>query len=792
MLVQYFKILIRRIARERVFYMIILANLAIGYAVFILLSQFINGELSWDKNNINYDRVYRLQLFMDQKENTIKHTWSVAPALSRQNLPGLPEIEKVALLHDVGDNNKNGVFLSVDKKNQFITRFGYYADQSIFDILTFRFLEGDKEKALIQPYSMVLSETLAKKLFPAGNALGKQIYGENKVVFTVTGVYENIPERSTWKPAFIIPMSLIKTLTTNWTNYESDYGGYSFYTYILLKPNTVSKSVDDKIYTALKDYRKEHHPYLRPLSKLHTNPYFENNINIAITLFSFISVLILLLTSINFINLQTANASTRFREIGIKKAVGFNRKKLKFQFMIESLALSYVAATIGLLIAQLSYPALNKFFGAELMTGVIGNWKLIAVILLITFITGYLSGVHPAYVISTFNPVAALKQRFIEEKSNGISLKKVLMTIQFSISVFMLILSFIVYRQTNYMLTMDLGFDSNNVLFSNIVTYKKGSIEPLKQRLLQHSEITGVCVSDYIPFILPGGDDLNWVGSDPQQKVFVRFSNISYDFVPTFGLKITRGRNFSKDYLADGNKCLINETAASMIGEKDIIGRRIKLYKKDVEIIGVIKDYTVSSAFMPNEPHLYQLIQDSVKSDGLYCVRFVKGNEKAAMKIVKEEFEQFFPEDAFEFQNIQNLIQEENAVVAFKSFRRICAFIALLTVIISSIGLFGLILFFTQRKMKEVGIRKVLGFTFGNLYITLSSGFIKLLFFSVLLAWPAAFYIYKALPGANKYGIQIWEFLLGTLIILVVALGTITYQIIKSVKVRPVDILKDE
>jgi putative ABC transport system permease protein len=791
MILQYFNILLRRISKERIFYVIILANLAVGYAVFILLSQFINGELTWDKQNINYDRVYRLQLFMDQKENSIKHTWSVTAALSRNDLIKVPEVEKVALLHDVGDNNKNGVFLSVDKKNQFMTRYGYYSDQSIFDILTFRFMEGDQQKALIQPYSIVLSKTLADRLFPSGDPIGKQVYGENKVAFTVTGVYEDIPKRSTWKPAFLIPMSLFKTLS-NWTDYETDYLGYSFYTYVLLKQNAISQSVDNKIHSALKDYRKEHYPYLRPLSKLHTNPFFENNINIAIVLFSFISVLILLLSSINFINLQTANASTRFREIGIKKAIGFDRKRLWIQFMTESLALSYVAAIIGLLIAQASYPVLNKLLGTDSLTGVTGNWKLISVIFVVTFITGFLSGIHPAYVISAYNPVAALKQKFIEEKSNGISLKKVLVTVQFSISVFMLVLSFIVYRQTNFMLTMDLGFDSEKVLYSNIVTNKKGTIEPLRQRLLQHSEIADVCVSDYIPFILPGGDDLNWEGSDPNQRVFVRFSNVSYDFVPTYGLKIVNGRNFSKDWPADGNKCLINETAARIFGWKDGVGRHIKIYKKDYEVIGIIKDYIVFSAYAPIEPHLYRLIQDSVISDGVYSVRYVKGNEKAAMKLVKEEFEQFFPEDAFEFHNIQVLVQNENAVLAFKVFRKICSFIALLTIIISSIGLFGLILFFTQRKMKEVGIRKILGFSFGNLYMTLSSGFIKLIIFSVVIAWPAAFYVYKVLPGANKYGVQIWEFLLGTIIILIVALGTITFQILKAVKVRPVDILKDE
>jgi putative ABC transport system permease protein len=791
MILQYLNLLLRRFSKEKMFYLIILTNLAVGYATFIMLSQFISGELSWDKQNINYDRVYRLQLFMDQKENAVLHSSSVTAALSRNDLVNLPEIEKIALIHDLGDNNKSGVFLSIDKKNQFLTRFGYYADQSVFDIFTFKFIEGDQRQALIQPSSIVLSKDLADKLFPTGNAVGKQVYGENKVVFNVTGVYENIPERSTWKPVFIVPMSSFTALT-GWVDYESNYWAYSFYTYVLLKQNAKSSSVDEKIHFALKDYRKEHYPYLRPMSQLYLNPFFENDMYISIVLFSFISILILLLSSINFINLQTANATTRLREIGIKKTVGFTKRQLWTQFMIESMTLTFIAALVGLFTAQLAMPALNRLIGAELLSGIFGDWKLISVIFMVTFLTGFLSGIHPAYVISSYNPVAALKQRYMNDESNGFSMKKVLVTTQFSISVFMLVVGFIVYRQTQFMLKRDMGFDSEKLLFSNIITNKKGSFEPLRQKLLTHPEISDVCFSDYIPFILPGGDDLNWEGSNPQDKVFVRFSNISYDFVSTYSMKITEGRNFSKEYSADRNKCLINETAARVFGWKEGVGKHIKVFNKDYEVIGIIKDYIVMSVNNPIEPHLYRLLQDSIINNSVYSVKFTHDNEKKAMKIVKDEFEQFFPEDAFEFHNIQALIQNENSLKAWKGFRKICGFIALLTIIISSIGLFGLILFFTQRKMKEVGIRKVLGFSSGSLYITLSSGFIKLLFISIVVAWPAAYYVYKILPGANKYGIEIWEFLLATLIILLVALGTISYQIIRAVKTRPSEVLKDE
>ena len=792
MILQSFQILLRRIAKDKLFYLIVMTNLAVGYAAFTILSQFISEEFSWDKQNKKYDRIYRLQLFMDQKENTIMHTWSVTAALSRKDLVDLPEIEKIALIHDVGDNNKSGVFLSVDKNNQLLTRYGYYADQTVFDIFTFKFTEGDQKQALTQPYSIVLSKTLADKMFPAGNALGKQVYGENKVVFTVTGVYETLPYRTTWRPAFLLPMSCFAPLT-NFRDYETSYWSYGFYTYVLLKPNASPGSVDDKIFSALKDFRKEHHPYLRPMSILHLNPYFESGYNFGLLLVSILSLLILVLSSINFVNLQTANATTRFREIGIKKAVGFSKKRLWIQFIFESIFLTFISALTGIFLVQLVIPVLNNLIGNEIFSSTFHNVRLLLSILGVTILTGFASGIHPAYVISAYNPVTALKQKFINDESNGFSLKKALVTIQFSISVFMLVVGFIFYRQTEYMMNKELGFNSQSLLFSNIVTNRKGSIAALKQKLLQHSEIKNVCVSDYIPFILPGGDDLNWEGGLPDQKVFVRFSNISYDFVPTYDLKISNGRNFSRDYPADGSKCLINETAVRVFGWKEPLGKKMKTYAGEFEVVGVIEDYVVSTVYMPTEPHFYRLVQDSVLSDAVYSVSFAAGQEKKAMEIVKKEFREFFPEDAFDFKNISTLVQNDEAVRAWKIFRQLTTITAMLTILISSIGLFGLILFYTQRKMKEVGLRKVFGFSFGSLYITLSSSFIRLIVISILLAWPAAFYVYRIMPaGANRYPLQIWEFLLATLLIMIVAICTISYQIIRVLRVRPSEILKDE
>jgi putative ABC transport system permease protein len=790
-MLQSIQMLARRFSNDSLFSFINLTNLGVGFAAFILLSQFIRADLSWDMQNTNYNRIYRVQLFMDQKENSEKHSSSITAAFSRHELTKLPEIEKIALIHDVGDNNKNGVFLSIDKKNQFLTRYGYYADPAVFDIFTFKFIEGTMEKALDKPFSIVLSKGVADKLFPGGNALGRQVYGENKAILTVTGVFEDLSVTSTWIPTYLLPMNTFTALT-GWKDYEDNYWAYSFYTYVLLKQNTSSSSVDAKIYDALKDYRKEHHPYLRPMSKLYLNPYFQNDMVLALSLYAFIALLILLLSSVNFINLQTANATNRFREIGIKKTLGFTKRQLWIQFMVESVGLTIISSILGLILAQMAIPAFNRMVGGKVLTSIFSDWKLILIIALFTLLTGILSAIHPAFAISSFNPINALKQKFVDEEVNGFSLKKILVTIQFSISIFLLLVSFIVFRQTQYMLNKDMGFDSEHVLFANIVTYQSGSFESVRQNLLKHPEIVDACASDYIPFILPGGDDMNWEGGQPDEKVFVRYSNVSYDFVPTYNMKIVSGRNFSREFPADNRKCLINETAARVFGWKESVGKHMSIYNKDYEVIGVIRDYVVFSVHNPLEPHLYMLLPDSLISNGLYSVRFMPGTEKRAMEIARNEFEKSFPSDAFEFKNIQNRIQNENAVMAWKKFRKICGFIALLSILVSSIGLFGLILFITRRKMKEIAIRKVLGFSIANLYMTLSSGFLKLLFLSIFISWPAAYYAYIYLPGANKYGIQIWEFLLGTLIVLMVAMATISFQILKAAKTRPVMVLKDE
>src|SRR5665648_233153 len=790
MIRQFFTLALRNILKDKIFSLINFTNLTIGFATFILVTLIINEELSWDKQNENYNRIYRLQLFMDEPASTTQHTWSVTAALSRHELLNQPEIEKVALLHDVSDNNMEGVFLSPDKKNQFLIRFGYYSDQTIFDILTFKFLEGDFRQALTQPNSIVLSKKVAEQLFPSGKAFGKIIYGENKVQFTVTGVYADFPANSSLNPQYLVPMSSFASIS-NFKDYETNYWAYAFYTYVLLKPNANPATVDKRIFNALKDYRKEHHPYLRPLSMVHLNPYFQKDYHIFLSIVSATAFFILILSSINYINLQTANATTRLREIGIKKSVGFSKTMLLRQFVGESMLTSFISGLIGIYLAQLSLPLFNKIVGTTVLTNVFGNLSLLGILLLVTIITGMLSGLYPAYVIASYNPVKALKQKFVQDDTNGFSLKKALIVMQFSISLFLLIVSFIVYKQTNYMLTMNMGYERKNLMYANITTYKVGTFDQVRDRLLKHPEIEDACFSNYIPYILPGGDDLTWDGAKSGDKVFVRVSKVSYDYLTTFKMKLATGRNFSREY-ADKNSCLINETATRIFSWKDPIGKTMKLWGKDYTVVGVMKDYYPYSPHNAIEPHLFRLMTDSVGLTGLYTVRFAPGKEQKAMQIVKDEFERSYPEDVAQFRDYEHLVYIDMGTKGWETFRNITIFLAILSILISSIGLFGLVMFYAKRKLKEIGLRKVFGFSLGSLYFTMTSGFISYILISVILAWPAGYYVYKNLPGATRYPVQIWEFLLATAITLIVALFTISFQVLKASQVDPAQILKDE
>jgi putative ABC transport system permease protein len=768
-----------------------LLNLTAGFTAFVLISLFLQYHLNYDRHNALYDRIYRLQLHMSAEIIPNPHTHSVTAALARHVLAPLPEVERTAVIHSAGDDNINGYFFSIDRSRPVMLKQGYFSDPEIFDIFTFRFIDGSAQEALARPGSLVLSRSSAEKFFPEGSALGKVLSVENKKPMTITGIYQDFPKNSDWRPEFLIPMENY-TEFTGIEDFEDNYWMYSFGTFVLLKENASYTSVNDKIHDALKETRETHHPYLRPLSKVHMNPFFQPDMMIAIGLFFFIALLILVLTCVNYINLQTADAGSRMKEIGIKKSVGYSHRELWKQYMGESVMEAAACAVLALGIVHYCMPLYHRILGEDLGLSVFKNLQLIGLILAVAIGSGFFSALYPAFTISRFSPVKALRQRFAAIERNGISLKKVLVTIQFSISLFLVIVSFIVFNQANYMINKEMGFDKSNLLTANIKTYCTGSFEPVRQRLLEHPEILNACFSDYIPFILSGGNEMTWEGGLPDEKAFVRINNINHDFLNTYGIRIAEGRAFSREHTSDIDKCLVNEAAVRVFGWENPIGMKIRSWDKDREVIGVVEDYVLQSVHNPIEPQTFRLLGDSVSLTGMYSIRYASGKKAEAEKIAENIFEEFYPQDAFYFESFENHILSEGATRIWGVFRNITFTFAAFSILISSVGLFGLVLFYCRKKMKEIGIRKIVGFSVARLYLKLVGEFLVLIIIGVVFSWAGAWFVYDKLPGASKYELQLTEFLAGTAIILVVALVTISYNILLAARTSPAGILKYE
>jgi putative ABC transport system permease protein len=768
-----------------------LLNLIGGFTAFVLLSLYLQFHFDYDKHNQFFDRIYRLQVFMDVPHSPNPHTSSITAALGRHELMNLPEIEQVAVIHNAGNGNIDGYYFSVNKDTPILLKWGFYSDPEIFQIFDFEFIEGSVAQALTEPNTIVLSESDARIFFPEGEVVGKSLLLENKIPLTVSAVYRDLPKNSDWRPEYLLPMLSYSDYTGE-KDFEDNYWMYSFGIYVLLAENADYEQVNAKIYDAFKNYREYHHPYLRPLAKIHLYSNYQPDYYIALGLLGFMAVLILVLAAINYINLQTADANSRAREIGIKKSVGYTYRELWRQYVLEGVFETMGCALVALLAAYYIRPLYYRILGQELDAQVFSNLGLVLLVIGAAALTGFISSLYPASIISRFNPVKALKQRFIQVEQNGFSLKKVLVALQFAISLFIVINSFIIYNQASYMVNKNMGFERDNLLVASLKTYRFGSFEPVRQRLLEHPEIVDACFSDYVPFILPGGDEMTWEGAAPGDQSFVRVYNVSYDFFDTYGMKIVGGREFSRDYPADAGKCLVNEEAVKIFGWKDPLGMNVMWRNHDREVVGVVRNFVAQSVHNPIEPHTYRLMGDSVLLTGMYSVRYAPGAKGKAEEIIRSTFEEFYPMDAFQFEPFGNLILSENATRIWGFLRNIFFMFAVFSILISSVGLFGLVLYYCRKKMKEIGIRKVMGFSVGRLYLNLAGEFVGLIFIGIIFSWLGSWYVYRVLPGADKYGLGMSEFLVGTAIVFLVAILTISYNIWIAARTNAAEILKYE
>jgi putative ABC transport system permease protein len=787
MIKHFFVTIYRNILKDKVLSLINLSNLAIGFTTFIVLGMVVNYEFNYDKSNVNYDRIYRVQT--KQEDSFPINYCTYSPAAFRYHLMAdLPDVEQVLLMREA-----SGQFFTLPNGQQLSEKYGYWSENSVFDIFTIRTKEGSTAHALTDPNTIVLSETLEKKLFPTGDAVGKQVVIGKRHPVTVTAVYHDFPLNSNMKPSYLISLATFealpenKTFQNNWTYINND-------NYVLLKKGADPQTVDAKIKDAfknVKDYEKSS-PYLHPLSRLHISPNSQADMYIGLSILSLAGILVLVLSCVNYMNLSLANVTRRASEIGIKKVVGFSKKAIAIQFMTETLSITFVAMLIGLVIARALLPLMGWILQTPFEFKLSENTNLLFVVLAAAVIAGLVSGVYPSLVLSAYNPVKVLKGKLFSGAGKTINMKKVLTATQFSISLFMLIVSFILYTHVNFILNKDLGFDSKNILFAELNVSEKINFENIRQRLLQHPEIADASISSTIPFEGNIGGYISWEGGGQNEKVMISRNYVNYDFIPTFNIPMAAGRNFSKDYPADEKSCVINETAAKTIGMTDPVGKRIFLYGNTYSIIGVVKDFHPFSVHNPIPTYVMLFSPNEFSGSKVLTVRFTPGNEQRARQIATAELDKVIPNDPYEFKDFSEVFFLDKAIWFWQVMKRVFFFFAIITLLVSSIGLFGLILFSTKCRTKEIGIRKVLGSSVGAIYQQLSTEVFGLIGFAAIVAGPAAWYIYKVMPGAYKEPLNLSEFVLAIALVTAVAFITISYHVLKVAMSNPVEAIKYE
>ena len=585
------KIFIRTLWKHPGFAISNILGLAIGMAVCLFILLFVSYEFNWNTSNKNYQRIFRVQqkvLFKNNSEIYSQTGYPLTAELKKQ----FPEIEESSAVQEVW-----GEYLSSTDSSTFYEKSGFYADDDIFKIFTYNFLEGDPSKALSAPCSVVITQELAKKYFPGQDPFGKMIKASKNKYLKITGVISDLPFNLNLRPDYLVSISTLREVSDRKSYYDlRNIDAAAFQNYVLLKPTASVKWVDDKIYNLIGHYNQENaykKLYLKPLSEIHLSAEEDNDYKTALFYLAGTAFFVLVLASINFINLLTASSNLRTKEIGIRKVVGGSRGSLFLQFIGESVVYSSLAALLAFTLIELFLPSFNVVVGRQLKISYFEDFGFLSIIVGTFLFTGVLSGIYPALYLSSLSPIGVIKGNLTKRNSSSKSrslLRKTLVTFQFIVSITLIIATVFVMKQVNFMKNKDLGFEKKNLLLCRVFgDNPNGKFETLRNELLRNPEIMDATLSINAPFNGTWGKEINWQGASADEKTGMNYNAVGYDFVDTYKMKIVLGRDFSRERPGDTSTCIINEAAWKEIGWTDPLGKKID--DNRYTIIGVVKDF---------------------------------------------------------------------------------------------------------------------------------------------------------------------------------------------------------
>ena len=808
MIRNYLKIAIRNLRKQRGFTFINIFGLATGLACCLLITLYVVDELSYDRYNEKADRIYRINTDIRFGGNDMHMATSPDP-MGPTLLKDYPQVENFVRLHG------RGTFLvkETGQTNNLRENDIIYADSTLFDVFTLPLLVGNPKRALVEPNTVVISESAAKRHFGNQNPMGKTLLFDNAFSYRVTGVMRDMPTNSHFHTDFFVCM---RSDNYEWGRWLSN----NHQTYILLKEGVDAQRFSHNFETIIQKYvgpqaqefvgttidqlRKSGNRIdysLIPMTDIHLHS--KQNIELApnsdiqyVYTFSAVAIFILLIACINFMNLSTARSANRAKEVGVRKVLGSVQRQLIGQFMTESVLMAILSMVLALVIVALTLPFFNDISSKQLTIDHLFIPQFLPVLLALPLGVGLLAGSYPAFFLSSFRPISVLKGKInLGLKSAG--LRSGLVVFQFMMSVILIVGTMVVYRQINFIQTTKVGFNRNQVLTINEAYALGKQTQAFKDEVRKLPGVTNGSVSGYLPVPSNRSDSpLFPEGQVDQNKaVSTQQWGVDYDYIPTLGMELKEGRNFSREFGADSTGIILNETAVKVFGFKDPIGKRIMRMLdnegknfKTYTVIGVVKNFhfeslrhTIGAVAMMMEPN-----------QGAISFRLSSQDMPTMVKQIEAKWKQMAPGIPFTYSFL-----DDSFDAMYRAEQRVGQIVltfSVLAILIACLGLFGLAAFMAEQRTKEIGVRKVLGATTASIVGLLSKDFLRLVLIAILIATPIAWYGMNAWLKDFAYKIDVpwWVFVLAGSVAVFIAFVTVSFQSIKAALMNPVKSLRSE
>ncbi len=785
----YLKISFRNIKRYKIHSVINIAGLAIGICCCILILLWIQDELSFDRFHVNVSRIFRVAK-EEHRTEEIELSARTPPPLAKALVRDIPEIE-MATRYGRWENRN----ISFGGKN-FNESDYWHADADFFEIFSFSFLKGDPRTVFVNPYSVVITEETAIRYFGEENPIGEILTVNNGFQVTVTGVLHNIPDNSTLQFDLISPFEI---LITEFTGEESrdNWHFNSFTTFVLLRDQASANIVDEKIteYLFAQIEKNSDYLFLQPITDVHLRSRltldFTGRGSIKyIWIFSGLALFILIIACINFMNLTTARSSQRAKEVGLRKVVGASRSQLARQFFGESTLLAIIALLIALVLVELVMPEFNRITEKSLSLKILQDPIIIVGAFLLILFTGILSGFYPALMLSSFQPAKALKDNKIPAGTRTV-LMRILVTAQFSISIFLIIGTFIIIRQLLYMEHKDLGIEKDHILNIELIGELNQQYPSLKEEICRLNNVINVSASLALPSDIassPGSPE--WEGKDPNNQMQIKADFVDYDYIETFDITMKQGRSFSRLYSTDDSAAyVVNEEAVRRMGLESPIDKSFSFWEIEGRIIGVMKDFHFRSLHNKIEPIVFKIFPPWFR---YMYIKIDSKNIQSTICDIEATWTKMVPEYPFEFSFLEE--EFDNVYKSERRLGKLFYYFAALAVFIACLGMLGLSSLIAEQRTKEIGIRKILGASMSSIFILFSKEFTKWIVLANVIAWPIAYYsMLKWLQGfAYRIDMTLEFYIIAGIIALVIALLTVSYQSLKSALINPAISLRYE